>query len=284
MTAVRSRTIGPMDLRTVDSRELIISTILLLALSRLVEPPVLWGVALLVLITTAVTALQLLAQADPAGQTSGVPIESLMVPAVTSVAVMGVLRLVPVGILLVPALALAGLLIQRTLTTEAGILASVQGPREAVRVQVMGGILLVAFLGFLGVAATVPGGLPDPTGESFASSGIRLRNLALLSGLDALIAGLLGYRAAALRGTNLREVLWSAVTCALVIGLAAAGLRAMAIPRLLGPALLVIVFYLWDTVHGAVRADERDARRIWEALLLAAAAVVVIVWSLSVPI
>ena len=55
MTAVRSRTIGSMDLRTVDSRELIISTILLLALSRLVEPPVLWGVALLVLITTAVT-------------------------------------------------------------------------------------------------------------------------------------------------------------------------------------------------------------------------------------
>ena len=115
-----------------------------------------------------------------------------------------------------------------------------------------------------------------------ASTGIRLRNLFVLAGSDALVAGLLGYRAAALRGTNLREVLWSAVTCAVVVAIAAAGLRAMAIPRLLGPALLVIVFYLWDTIHGAVRADQRDVRRIWEAILLGVAAVVVVIWSLNV--
>jgi len=283
VTGLLSRTIAKMDVRTLDSRELIISTVLLVGLSRLVEPPLLWGVAILVLLTTAVTTLQLLASVDPAGESAGIPIESLLVPAVASTAVIGAIRLVPVGLWLLPWLAVAGLLLERTLKTEAAILASAQGPGEGTRTQVMGGILFVAFVGFLGVAAIVPGGLPDPTGGLFARSGIQLRNLVLLAGADALIAGLLGYRAAALRGAKLREVLWSAITCAAVVAIAAAGLRAMAIPRLLGPALLLIVFYLWDTVHGAVRADKRDLRRIWEALLLAVAAVVVIVWSLGVP-
>lgn len=272
-----------MSVRTVDSRELIISTVLLVALSRLVEPPLLWAVAILVLITTAITTLQLLAQVDPAGEHAGIPIESLIVPAVASVAAIGAIRLSPVGLWLIPWLVVAGFLLDRTLSTEAGIVASAHGAAEGTRTQVLGGILFVAFVGFLGVAAMVPGGLPDPTGGLFASSGIRLRNLALLAGADALIAGLLGYRAAALRGTRLRDVLSSAITCAAVVAIAAAGLRAMAIPRLLGPALLLIVFYLWDTVHGAVRADERDARRIWEAVLLAVAAVVIIAWSLSIP-
>jgi hypothetical protein len=272
-----------MDLRTLDTRELIVSTVLLVGLSRLVEPPLLWAVVVLVLLTTAVATLQLLAGVDPAGESAGIPIESLLVPAVVSVAAIGAIRLVPVGLWLVPWLAVAGLLLDRTVSTEAGILASAQGAGESTRTQVMGGILLVAFIGFLGVAATVPGGLPDPTGGLFARSGIRLRDLALLAGADAAIAGLLGYRAAALRGTNLREVVWSALTCAAVVAIAAAGLRAMAIPRLLGPALLLIVFYLWDSVHGAVRADQRDVRRIWESLLLGVAAVVIIVWSLNVP-
>jgi hypothetical protein len=189
------------------------------------------------------------------------------------------MQLVPLGIWLVPALAGAGLLIGRTLRTEAAVLAGTLPAGPESRQAVMGGILLVAFVAFVGAAASVPGGLPDVPGGLLPSEGIRLRNLVILVGSDGLVAGLLAYRAAAIRGNVLRAVFWSAVSCAAAVAIAALGLRAMAIPRLLGPALLVIVFYLWDSIHGAVRADERDARRIWEGLLLAVAAVVVITWS-----
>ena len=65
-----SRTIAAMDLRTFDSREQIIATVLVVALSRLVEPPLLWLVGAVLLLATAVGALQLLAQVDPAGETA----------------------------------------------------------------------------------------------------------------------------------------------------------------------------------------------------------------------
>jgi hypothetical protein len=130
------------------------------------------------------------------------------------------------------------------------------------------------------VAAAVPGGLPDP-GAPLSPSALSLEGLAVLATADGLLAAMLGYRAAALRGTNLREVLWAAITCGVAVAIGAAALRAMALPRLLGPALLVIVFYLWDATHAAVRSDRRDARRVWEAILLALAAIVAIVWSLN---
>jgi hypothetical protein len=268
--------------RTHDARGLVISISLLIGLSRLVEPPALWLVAAMLLVTTAVGALQLLARVDPAGQTSGVPIESLLVPAAAAVAAAGALRLVPVGMWLIPWLAVAGFLLDRTLATEAGLLAGSRGPGPEARMSVMGGALVVAFVGFLGTAAAVPGGLPEPGTPIGAPSSLSLEGLAVLATADGLLAALLGYRAAALRGTNLRDVLWAAVTCGIVVAIGAAALRAMALPRLLGPALLVVVFYLWDATHAAVRADRRDARRIWEALLLAVAAVVAIAWSLNV--
>jgi hypothetical protein len=56
----------------------------------------------------------------------------------------------------------------------------------------------------------------------------------------------------------------------------------MEIPRLLGPALLVVVFFLWDAVHGAPPSRRRDARRIWETVLLLAMGIAVVAWSLRV--
>jgi hypothetical protein len=271
-----------MDERAFDPRELIISVTLLIGLSRLVEAPALWLVAVLILVTTAVGVLQLLADVDPAGHTSGVPVESLLIPAAAAVAIVGAVRLVPVGIWVLPWLAVAAFLLDRTITTEAGLLAAARGARTDARMSVMGGALVVAFVGFLGVAAAVPGGLPDPGGPIGSPSALPLDRLAILATADGLLAALLGYRAAALRGTNLRAVLWAALTCGVVVAIGAAGLRAMALPRLLGPALLVVVFYLWDATHAAVRADRRDARWIWEAILLAVAGVVAVAWSLRV--
>jgi hypothetical protein len=265
-----------------DPRALILPLTLLIGLTRLVEPPGLWLIAALVLVTTAVGCLQLLARVDPAGETSGVPIEALLIPAAAAVAAVGALRLVPVGIWLLPWLVVAGFLLERTLATEAGLLAAQRRPGPEARMSVMGGALVVAFVGFLGIAAAVPGGLPDPGAPLSSPSTMSLEGLAVLATADGLLAALLGYRAAALRGTRLREVLWAAITCGLAVAIGAAALRAMALPRLLGPAILVVVFYLWDSTHAAVRSDQRDARRVWEAVLLAVAAIVAIAWSLNV--
>ena len=71
-------------------------------------------------------------------------------------------------------------------------------------------------------------------------------NLLILAAGDGIIAGLLGYRAVALRIGNLVDALWSAATYLAAIAIGAAALRAMEIPRLIGPALLTLAFYLWD--------------------------------------
>ena len=124
-------------------------------------------------------------------------------------------------------------------------------------------ILLVAFLAFTGVAAMVPGGLAQAGGALGES------NLLVLAAGDALVAGLLGYRAASLRVNTVRDALWSALTYATAIAIGAAALRAMAIPALIGPALLTLAFYLWDAFIGTTpaspgpaldRADRRAAR------------------------
>jgi hypothetical protein len=103
-------------------------------------------------------------------------------------------------------------------------------------------------------------------------------NLALLAVADAQIAFLLGYRVAALRVTTLRDALWSAATYALAIAIGAAALRAMEIPRLLGPALLTLEFYLWDAFHGGT-GRRRDVSWIWQTALLVGLGLIVLAWN-----
>ena len=124
-------------------------------------------------------------------------------------------------------------------------------------------ILLVAFLGFTGVAAMVPGGLVQ-TGGPLPES-----DLLVLAAGDALVAGLLGYRSATLRVMLVRDALWSAVTYAAAIAIGAAALRAMEIPRLVGPALLTLAFYLWDAFISTAPSRRRDRRWIGRVALLA---------------
>jgi hypothetical protein len=105
-------------------------------------------------------------------------------------------------------------------------------------------------------------------------------NLMILAAGDGLIAGLLGYRAFALRGGSLSGALWSAATYFAAIAIGAAALRAMEIPRLLGPALLVLAFFLWDALTGARRTRRGDLRWIWQTGLLAILGIVVVIWNL----
>jgi hypothetical protein len=196
------------------------------------------------------------------------------------VACVGAIRLVPFGLWLAPALLVTGLIVARCLALEARIL-SASGALDADdRTAVLVTTLLVAFLGFVGVAATVPGGLAQPGSSGAAGGPLPETSLLTLAVGDAVIAFLLGYRAVALRVSNARDALWSAVTYAAAIAIGAAALRAMEIPRLVGPALLTLAFYLWDAFHAASPTRRRDARWLWQILLLAGLGAIVVVWNL----
>ena len=271
-----SRTIRPMS-TTGPARDLVVAASAVILLSTLVEGPAIWVVAGVLLAAVAFGTLQLLADGVAAASGPGVPVEALFTPAVASVAVLGSLRLVPEGFLVVPALLVGAWLQLRVIGTEARILASQTGPSGADRTAVVGTGLIVGFLAFLGAAALVPGSLPEPGTTAIGPTGAQL---ATLAAADAVIAFLLGYRAAALRTSNIRDVAWFALTSAIVVAIAAIALRVMEIQRVLGPALLVLVFFLWDAVHGASPTRRRDGRRLWETILLSILGLLVVAWSI----
>ena len=274
-------TIAAMDDRRAR-RDLALMAATIVGLSRLIEPPGVWIVALFVLGAMLLGSLQVLG--DEAvhhdGGGLGVPIESLILPAVAAVACVGAIRLIPFGLWLVPALLVTGLIVERTLALEARIIAAHDDLGQDGRTAVLVTVLMVAFLGFTGVAATVAGGLVQPGAEGAAGRPLPESDLLALAAGDAVIAFLLGYRAAALRVTTVRDAVWSALTYAAAIAIGAAALRAMEIPRLMGPALLTLVFYLWDAFHAASPSRRRDSRWIWQTALLAGLGIAVVAWNL----
>lgn len=266
-----------MDPRRTAHRELVVVAGALIGLSRLLDGPLVWAVAILVLGFMLVATLAVLGEVEP----RGVPVEALLPPSVMAVAVLAAIRLVPVGFALVPAVLVGAILIERTLVLEARVLLRPQGSTEDDRALVLAFTLLAAFLAFTGTAALVPGGLVEPpSGSGLPAPPIPEGALILLAFGDALAAALLGYRLAAMRETTVREALWGAGTHGAIVGLSAAVLRAAALPRLLGPALLVVIFYLWNLYRGSPRSVRRSARWLWEALLLIGLAVVVVGWNL----
>ena len=271
-----SRTIAPMDVR-LARRDLAIAAVVIVGLSRLLEPPAVWAVAIFLLGAMLFGTLQVLAdEAPPAEAAMGVPIESLILPSVAAVACLGAIRLVPFGLWLVPALLITWLLVGRTLALEARIHAAPEGLTADDRTAVLVTILLVGFLAFTGIAAMVPGGLVQPT----AGATLPETNLLVLAGADAIVAFLLGYRAASLRVASLRDAVWSALTYAVAIAIGAAALRAMEIPRLIGPALLTLLFYLWDAFAGSAPSRRRDGAWLWQTGLLVVLGLAVIAWNL----
>ncbi len=258
-------------------RDLALVAVTVVGLSRLVDPPLVWLVAALLLGAVILGALQVLAEeAGPGAAGSGVAIEALILPAVAAVACLGAIRLVPFGLWLVPALAVTWLLVRRTMALEARIHRAASGLTVDDQAAVLVTVLLVSFIGFSGVAAMVPGGL---IGRPEGGGPLPETNLIVLAIGDGLVAGLLGYRAVALRVSRWSDALWSAGTYAVAIATGAAALRAMEIPRLIGPALLTLAVYLWDALTGTMPA-RRDLRWLWQIGLLAALGVVVTAWNL----
>jgi hypothetical protein len=225
-------------------------------------------------------SLEILGRLEGPGTEGGVPIESLILPSVAAIGCLGAIDLVPVGVLLIPALAATAFLVDRALVLEERILVSERGLTPEDRSAVLVATLLIGFVAFVGAGTLAPGGLVGGAGSpTVPLSGADLAVIALA---DALVAGLLGYRAAALRVVTFRDALWSAATYALAIAIGAAALRAMAIPRLIGPALLTLAFYLWDAFHGTAPSRRRDPQWIWQTLVLALLGVLVVGWNLLI--
>jgi hypothetical protein len=274
--ARRSRTIDAMGIAAA-SRELVVAAMVVITLSTLVEGPAAWAAAGIILVAVVLASLQVLGDGVPALSGPGVPIESLLAPGVAAVGIFGGMRLVPLGILLVPAALAGGWLLLRVIGTEARLLASPAGPSSADRTSIVAQALVAGFLAFAGAAALVPGALPEPGVVGAPPTG---PELATLASADALVAFLLGYRLAALRTSTVRDVAWFALTSAIVVAIATVALRVMDLPRVAGPALAVLVFFLWDAVHASQEARPRAAGRIWEFLLLVVLGVAVVAWSL----
>jgi hypothetical protein len=263
-------------------RDLEIVATTVVGMAAVLDGPLVWLAAILLLAAMVLGTLQVLATTgdERVMGDAGIPVESLILPAVAAIGCLGVIRLVPVGLAIVPALVATALLIDRALAVETSLLAADQGPSPEDRSVALVTMLVIALVAFVGIAAVVPGGIAglEPAGAPVAP--LPLGNLLLLGFADAVIAGLLGYRAAALRATSLREALWSALTYGVAIAIGAAAIRAMGIPRLIGPALLMFLFYLWDVLHGTAPTRRRDPRWIWQTALLAGLGALVALWNI----
>jgi hypothetical protein len=265
------------------TRELVVAAGVLLVLSRFTDGIAPWAVAVLLFGAYLFGALQVFHEADSTTRAHGVPIESLLDPAVLAFGSIGVLHMVPIGLLEVPAVAVILWLLLRSLALEARLAQATTPPSAADRTAVLAMTMIAGLAAFAGIAALVPGALPDP--NALVSGGtVAPASPSLVFGLaaaDGLIAFLLAYRVAALRSTSIRDVGWAASTAAAIVAIAGAFLRTLTIPGILGPALLVLVFFLWEAMRGGAPARRRDPRRIWEILLLVALGLVVIVWSVG---
>jgi hypothetical protein len=159
------------------------------------------------------------------------------------------------------------------------LLAQPAGSTDADRAWVLLSAVVAAFVTFTGIAALVPGGLAEPGGVTPGSALTEVW-LVVLAVDDALIALLLGYRVATFRYGTAKDAVRSALTYAVIVAIGAGAIRAIDLPLLVGPAVLTLVFYLWDALHGTAPARRREPRFLWETILLVVLAVVVVAWNL----
>ena len=266
-------TIRGMDDRAFARRELALLATAVIALSRFADPPLVALVAVVLGAAVALGSLWVLGEDEP----RGVAVEALILPALAAVAAILALRLVPLGPLLVLVVPLAYLLVLAALTLEARLEArpTLAGPEETT--PVIGLATLVAFLGFAGIAV-LAGGPGAPASSDGASGGGWAVTISVLA--DAGLAFLIGYRLTALRTTDIRRVLSASGTYAAAIAVAAGGLALVELPGLVVPAILALVLFLWDAIRAASAGGIRDARSIWQIVLLAVLGLLVVALNL----
>ena len=265
------------DVSTVLARrELVLVAVVLVGLTRLVERPDAFLIAGLLPVVILLAGVGVLGSEE-----TGRPYEALLIPAVLTGGAAAAMHLVPPGLGILAALAGFALLLDRILALEVRLIGQQTGVSEADRSRVLLAAVITAFIAFTGVAALVPGGLAETGGAAAGGQTLSEGWLIVLAVDDALIALLLGYRVAVFRYGTAADAARSALTYAIVVAVAAGALRAIDVPSLLGPAILTLVFYLWDALHGTAPARRREPRFLWEAALLVILGLVVVVWNLQ---
>jgi len=257
-------------------RELVLVAVLLVALTRLVEPADAFLISGLLPLAMLLAGIGVLAS-----ERNPRPFEHILIPAVLTGGAGAAVHLVSPGLSMVPYLAAFALLLDRILALEIRLLGQPKGTTDSDRARVLLAAVVTAFIAFTGVATLVPGGLAEPGGAAAGGGTLSQGWLVVLAIDDALIALLLGYRLAVLRYGTAADAARSALTYAIVVAVAAGATRAIDVPRLLGPAVLTLVFYLWDALHGTAPARRREPRFLWELALLAVLGAVVVVWNLQ---
>ncbi len=263
-----------MDTRRNTRRELAVLATALVVASRPLEGELVWLVGVLVLGAVVLGGLQALDLGEP----RGVAIESVITPAVAATASVGALRLVPVGLWLVPAVLLAFVLIDRALAAEANLLSRPGGePAPEDRNALVAVVITSAFLAFAGAAGAA--GIIAPLGTESVTP-ISEASLLVLVAADAGVAGLLGFRLTLLDSPSLRDAAWGAVTFAAVAAIGTAAVRAVDLPRLIGPAVVTLLLYLWSIYSRRPQGLGGERRRLVEAGALAAAGAIVAGWNI----
>lgn len=237
-----------------------------------------WIVAALIAGGVAFGAFQLFAEEEP----RGVPLESLVTPALVAVAVYGI---VPTAVWLGvhPAFALVGALVVGVIVVRAALDAELPfvrlggmttaGDRRTVEALSLG----AAFLIFIGIAATLPGAWPLP--ELDRPLATPTASIIVLGLADATVALFVGYRLTVLAGPA-PAVGWASGTYGVVVGIAAVVFRWLAIPGLMGPAVLAVVLYLRAVLRTASGPPDRSTRWPLEAAVLALVVVAAVAYQL----
>ena len=137
----------------------------------------------------------------------------------------------------------------------------------------------LAFAAFAAIGGLVPGSLAG------AGEPLSMPTLAATVALDILVGGLAGYRIASITSTSRFDRIVRLLAIgqyALPVGVAGALLRALALPRLFGPALLTLVAYVVTVVRESPEPVLYNRRLLQEAAVLGLAGALAVVWGLLV--
>ena len=293
--AVRGMATGPsaplsavMDRATAD-RQLVAGAVAVVLLARMVDGPIAWlvagvlGAGVLTGVSWSRAAVQ--SGRDALGHdarfrprweavvSGAAALESGIVPAVLASSLALAVRLVPFDWRMAGALAIGFVLLERSIRLERSVARSADP--DGSRWQIVMVSLATAFLGFAGVASMIQGGVARVGVPMLAEL-----DLLLLAAGDAMVALPLGFRLARLGPASRRESALSGAGFAAVVAIGAGLLRAMAIPQLLGPALLILLVYLWDALNATTPSIRRDPRWRWQMGMLVLLSVVVIAWNM----
>ena len=261
------------------ARELGLIVATLAAVGRFVTDEPLWVATALTVIVAAAGTASLLGELRPWRW----PLDRVSLPAMAAFASVGVAHLIdPVpwlaGVFAVSwAVTAWAVSIETASATPGGRAASVtrdgtHARSTAARLGAFG----LAFLGFAAIGGIVPGGI--------AGDGQPLSVAAFLATivLDVAIGGLAGYRIAAVRPHSRGHAAVAVYQYSMIVAPGGVLVRVLALPRLFGPAVLVLAVYILTSLRESDEPVRFNARLLEETGVLILAGVAVVVLGLVV--